>query len=173
VLAQQDREGDDRDQKQRRSGGDCRPVLAAFADDKGDEGRRSLRLTGSEEYGERIFVPGEDQAEDRCRGDAGSSLRQHDLAECLQARIAVDHCGFFVFARNFVDEALQQPDCERDVYRRVKQDHSELRIGKAKLAIHEVDRDRDRDWGHHPGRQDKEQKVVLQRHLETRETICG
>ena len=171
MLPEQDGEDADRDQEQRRPGRDRRPVLPAFADDEGDEGRHGLRLAGGEEHGEGVFVPGEDQAEDRRRGNAGRRLRQHNLDEGLQARIAVDHRRFLVFARNLVDEALQEPDRERHVHGRIEQDHADLGIGQPDLAVHEVDRDRDRDRRHHARRQDEEEKVVLERHLEARESI--
>ena len=88
-------------------------------------------------------------------------LRQHHLAERLQPRVAVDHRRLLVLARDLVDEALEQPDRERDVDRAVEQDHAELRVRQAELAVHQVDRDRHRDRRHHPRRQDEEQQVVL------------
>src|SRR6266850_1176470 len=71
------REHDDRDEKQGSARRHRRPVLTAFADDDRDERRRGLRLAGSQQHGEGIFVPGKDQAEDRGRGNARASLRQH------------------------------------------------------------------------------------------------
>ena len=154
-------------------GGDRGPVLAALADDDRDEGRRGLRLAAGEQHRERVFVPGEDQAEDRGGDDAGGGLRQHHLAEGLQAGVAVDHRRVLVLARDLVDEALQQPDGERDVDRAVEQDHAELGVREAELAVHQVDRDRDGDRRHHPGREDEEHQVVLARHLEARERVRG
>src|ERR1700681_1919445 len=40
VLPEQDRKDEDRDEEQRRSSGDGRPVLAALADDEGNERRQ-------------------------------------------------------------------------------------------------------------------------------------
>ena len=88
-------------------------------------------------------------------------LRQHDLAERLQPRVAVDQRRLFVFARDFVDEALQQPDRERHVDRGVEQDHADPRVVEAEIAVHHVDRHRDRDRRHHARRQDEEQQIVL------------
>ena len=139
----------------------------------GMKGGAVCAVAGGQQRGEGIFVPGEDQAEDRGRGDAGRGLRQHHLAERLQPRVAVDHRGFLVFARDLVDEALEQPDGERHVDRGVEQDHAERGVGQAELAIHQVDRDRDGDRRHHARRQDEEQQVVGERHLEAREAVGG
>src|SRR5687767_15516202 len=48
-----------------------------------------------------------------------------------------------------------------------------FRSGQAELAVHEVDRDRHGDRRHHPGRQDEEEEIILERHLEAREPIGG
>ena len=170
MLAQQHREYDDRYQKQRRAGGDRGPVLPALADDDRNEGRRRLRIAGGQEHREGVFVPGEDQAEDRGCRDTRRCLRQHHLHEGLKAGIAVDHGRFLVLARDLVDETFQQPDGERDVDRGVEQDHAEPRVRQPDGAVHQIDRDRDRDRRHHPRRQDEEQQIVLQRHAEPRET---
>ena len=171
CLRRQHREHDDRHQEQRRAGGHRGPVLPALADDDRNEGRRRLRVAGGQKHREGVFVPGEDQAEDRGRRDSRRRLRQHHLHEGLKARIAVDHRRFLVLARDFVDETLEQPDRERDVDRGVEQDHPEPRIRQSDGAVHQVDRDRDRDRRHHPGRQDEEQQIVLQGHAEPREAV--
>ena len=170
-MRRSDGEDHDRRQKERRRRGDRRPVLAALADDERDEGRHRLRVAARQQESERIFVPGEDEAEDRRRRDAGDGLRQHRLAEGLQPRVAVDERRLLVFARDFVDEALEQPDRERHIDGGVEQDHADAGVGQAELAVHEIDRDRDRDRRHHARRQDEEQKIVGERHLEAREAI--
>src|ERR1700736_6777276 len=58
MAAQQNGEAQDRDEEQRGGGGDRRPVLAALADDEGDEGRHGLRVTAGEQDRKGIFVPG-------------------------------------------------------------------------------------------------------------------
>jgi hypothetical protein len=78
----------------------------AHADDGRDEGRGGLRGARRQQHGKGVLVPSEDQAEDRRRSDAGGGLRQHDLVEGLEARVAVDQRRFLVLARNLVDEAL-------------------------------------------------------------------
>ena len=46
-----------------------------------------------------------------------------------------------------------------------------MRIRQAKFAVHQVNRNGDGNGRHHPCGQDKEQQVILQRHLETAEGI--
>src|ERR1700732_3789112 len=75
MSAQQYREARDRDEEQRRGRGHRRPVLSALADDEGYEGWHCLCFAAGEQHGEGIFVPGEDEAEDGGRGDAGGGLR--------------------------------------------------------------------------------------------------
>jgi len=55
----------DRYQEERRAGGYRGPVLSALADDDRNEGRRGLRVAGGQKHRERVFIPGENQAEDR------------------------------------------------------------------------------------------------------------
>src|ERR1700681_2954942 len=81
MSAQQYGEAQDRDKKQRRGGGDRGAGLTALADDEGNEGRHGLRLAARKQNREGIFVPGEDQAEDRGGRDAGGGLRKHHLEE--------------------------------------------------------------------------------------------
>ena len=100
-------------------------------------------------------------------------MRQHHLAERLQARVAIDQSGFLVFAGNFVDEPFEKPDGERNIDRRVKEDHADLRISEIELAVHQIDRNRDRDRRHHPGRQDEEQQIVGQRNPKPRKGVGG
>src|SRR3984885_4840420 len=76
MLAQQNGEQDDRDDEESGGGRDRRPILAAFADDEGNERRHGLRVAAGEENGEGVFVPRENQTEDRGRGDPGHRLRQ-------------------------------------------------------------------------------------------------
>jgi hypothetical protein len=110
VFAQKDGEDHDRHEEQRGPGGDGGPVFAARADDGGDEGWRGLGGAGGQQGDKGIFVPSEDQAEDRGRGDAGGGLWQHDLVEGLEPRVTVDQGRFLILHRDFVDEAFQQPD---------------------------------------------------------------
>ena len=100
----------------------------------GMNGGAVCALPRGQQHRERVFVPGEDQAEDRGGGDAGGGLRQHHLHERLQARVAVDHRGLLVLARDLVDEALEQPDGEADVDRGVEQDQAELGVGEARAS---------------------------------------
>ena len=67
-------------------------------------------------------------------------LRQHHLAERLQARVAVDQRRLLVLARDLVDEALQQPHREAEVDRRVEQDHAEMGVatGRASRNIRKI-----------------------------------
>ena len=171
MAAQQDGEAQDRNEEQRGRGRDRGPVLAALADDEGDEGRHRLRVAAGEQNREGIFVPGEDQAEDRSCGDAGRRLRKHDLEEGLKARVAIDHRRLFVLARDFVHKSLQQPYRERDIHGGVQQDHPELGVGQPKVPEHQIDRDRNRNRRHHPCREDEEQQIVGERHAEPRERI--
>src|ERR1700676_1303810 len=48
MAAQQDGETQDRDEEQRRGGGDRGPVLATLADNEGNEGRHGLRFAAGE-----------------------------------------------------------------------------------------------------------------------------
>ena len=56
----------------------------------GMKGGAVWAVARGQEHGEGVLVPGEDQAEDRGRGDAGRRLRQHHLPERLEAGVAVD-----------------------------------------------------------------------------------
>ena len=97
MFAQKDGEDHDRQQEQCGACGDGGPVFATRADDGGDEGRGGLGGAAREEDREGVFVPCEDQAENRGGGDAGGGLGKDDFVEGLEAGVAVDQGCFFVF----------------------------------------------------------------------------
>ena len=130
-----------------------------------------MRLARGQQDREGVFVPSKDQAEDGGGHDAGHGLRQHHFAKGLQAGVAVDHGGLFVFARDLVNKALEQPDRERHVDRAVQQNHPEPRVREPQLPVHQVDGNRHGNRRHHARGQNEEQQIVFQRHLETRKRI--
>jgi len=66
---------------------------------------------------------------------------------------------------------LSSHTASENVDRGVEQDHPEPGVRQSDSTVHQVYWDRDRDRRHHPGRQDEEQQVVLQRHAKPREAI--
>jgi hypothetical protein len=50
------------------------------------------------------------------------------LMKGLEARVAVDHRGLLVLARDLVHEALEKPHREREIDHGVEQDQSEVRV---------------------------------------------
>ena len=167
MPPEQHGEHQDRHQEQGRAGTDGGPVHAALADDRRNEWGRRLGAARGQEHREGIFVPGEDQAENRGGRNARRRLRQHHLPEGLEPRIAVDHRRFLIFARDLVDEALEQPHRQRHVHRRVEQDHAERGVRQAEMAVHEVDRIATAIGG--IIRVDRMNEIVLERHPEARE----
>src|SRR5579862_3819253 len=104
VFAHGEGEERDRNQEDHRAGRDLAPVGAAVAGTRNDRGRRGERVSRREYLGEGEFVPGRDKAEYRCGGDPCEGLRQRDLPEGAQPRIAVEQGCVVVFVRDVVEE---------------------------------------------------------------------
>ena len=101
----------------------------------------------------------------------GDRLRQHDLAERLQAGVAIDQRRFFIFARDFVDEALEQPHRERQIEAGIEQNHAEMGVVQPKLAVHQEDRYGHDHSGQHTLAEDEKQQIVLAGDIEAAEGI--
>ena len=86
--------------------------------------------TPGQQQREQELVPGEDQAEDGGRGEAGDDLRQADLEEHPDLGRAVDPRGVLDVGRQLVEEALHHPDGERQVEGGVEQDDAGIGAGR-------------------------------------------
>ena len=84
----------------------------------GMKGGAVWAVPAGQQQREGVFVPGEDQAEDGRGRDAGAHACGSTTftTKAWKRRVAVDHRRFFIFPRNLVDEALEQPHRERQVH---------------------------------------------------------
>ena len=132
------------------------PVFVAEA----HHGERPGRRIGiGEREREQELVPRGDEHEHAGGDDAAGAERHHDLGENLPIRASVDDRRLANFAGHVTKEAAQQPDRERKVEGRIKQDQDAMGVEHAEPRGREIDRNEDRDARNHPGDQDRQQEA--------------
>ena len=132
--------------------------------------RQGLGAAGADDRGEQEVVPGEQDAQDQERADAGGHQRQN-LAKGLEAGAAVAHRRLLDRVGHIVEEALEDPDREGEVEGGVGQDqawHGPDQPGRAEDG---VERDHHRHHRRHAGRDDPEEQVVLAAELDPRQRV--
>ena len=137
----------------------------------GEVHRHGLGFVVVERHREAELVPGRDETEDRRHRHPGRRLRDDDTHEGGEARVAVDQRRLFERARDLVDEALHQPDRERQVEARVKEDQADVRVLERQATIHDEHRNDDGEGRQEPRREDEEQPVLRPRDPEAGEPV--
>ena len=136
--------------------------------------RQRLRVDRAGQLrGEREFVPGRHEGEDRRRGDAGAGERKLDLPEGLPARAAVDLRGLREIARHLPEEAVDQPDGEGHVERDIGEDQREMRVDDAEAREDDEERQRERDAGHRARQHEAEEQRRLAAEAEAGEGVAA
>ena len=161
CLRDQHREQHDRRHEDHHPRRDLRPRHAVDVSlQAGEVDRHRLGFVVVERHREAELVPRRDQAEHRRHGHAGRRLRHDDAHEGGQARVAVDQRRLFERARDLVDEALHQPDGEREIEARVEEDEPDVGVLEREAPVHDQDRHHDREGRQEPRRQDEEQPIL-------------
>ena len=132
--------------------------------------RQRLGTARADDRGEQKVVPGEQDAQDQESADAGRHQRQ-DPAERLEAGAAVAHRRLLDRVGHVVEEALEDPDREREVEGGVGQDQAGQRAHQPGRAEDGVERHHDRHHRRHAGRDDPEEQVLLAAELDPRQRV--
>lgn len=93
--------------------------------------------------------------------------------ESFQYAVAVHHGGLFQRRRHLVEEALHEPDYQRDIRGGVDDDQGQRRIEKPGCLEDDVVGYDHGDWREHPQRQDPEGDIIHPAMLDPADRIGG
>src|SRR5579859_114986 len=134
---------DDRDHP---AGGHVIPDDLELGDEPLNADREGHRLRGGgQDEGEQELGPVEREDDDPRRKHAGRGKRQEHVTEGLEARAAVDEGRLLHLSRDLLKEALEHPDCERQVEDRVDDHQGRDLVVEADGAHDREVRDNDGD----------------------------
>src|SRR5207245_2083645 len=112
------------------------------------------------DYGVEELVPAEDQADQRCRGEAGADQRDDDSEYLVPKAGAVDPRRLKKVVRDLEQERAEQPDPQREVDRGVDEDQGEDVVQQLEVASQQVERDQAGGTWQEEGRDVEEQYVL-------------
>ena len=127
----------------------------------GDHDRHGLRLGGREEHGEQIFVPVQDERQQRGGGKAGPRQRQDDIPENAKPRGAIELGRFLQLDGQAGEEIMHQPHDDRQIGHGIDDDQRQMGVEQADRLEHHVDRNDDDDRRQDALRNDPEQDVAI------------
>ena len=147
--------------------------LRAAGEERDRRRHRSPRGDARQRDREQELVPGEDEREQPRGHQAGSGERQHDLAERLEVRRAVDQRGLLELLRDLPEERRQDVDRQRQHERQERQDQSEVGVVEADVGPQLEQRRRDRDRRERRDRQDDREDQELPREAQPCQRVGG
>src|SRR5581483_5196710 len=174
ALDQQreDQHWDDGDDPDR--GRDVPLDAALHRQQSGGAYRHGLRRLGvDDEQPEQELIPGEDRAQDRRGHQPRAGQRQQHPHQRRPAVAAVQQRRLVDLMADLVEEPAHHPDYQGDIDRNVRQDQPLIGVQQAQIEHHQVDRDRDRHYGHEAVAQDPVREVVARPEAPAREAVGG
>ena len=129
----------------------------------GNEDRERRCLRGRKVQGPERLVPGEDEVEEKRRGDARHRHRGEHVGELLADRRAVHAGGLKDVLRDLLEIGEQHPHDDRQVAEAQDRDEADAQIEEAEVAVDEIDRHEHADGRHHLGREHPQKDVARAR----------